>query len=134
MAAGVFRQSLVLTCVIDLGGGTFDVTLMEVFEGTLEIRSNAGESMLGGEDFTDRLVAAVLTTEKTQLEVAEMKQPLRVSRLREECEVAKRKLASEQRAHIRLPESDELARGPALPENRISPNYVGRPLLRIQGR
>ena len=45
--------------VIDLGGGTFDVTVMEIFEGTLEIISTAGESMLGGEDFTDRLVAAV---------------------------------------------------------------------------
>jgi molecular chaperone HscC len=70
------REAEKQLCVIDLGGGTFDVTLMEVFEGTLEIRSTAGESMLGGEDFTDRMVAAVLNTEKTQLEVAEMKQPL----------------------------------------------------------
>lgn len=100
------RETEKQLCVIDLGGGTFDVTLMEVFEGTLEIRSTAGESMLGGEDFTDRLVAAVLNTEKIQLEVAEMKQPLRVSRLRQECEVAKRKLASEEKVHIRLPELD----------------------------
>lgn len=93
-------------CVIDLGGGTFDVTLMEIFEGTLEIRSTAGESMLGGEDFTDRMVAAVLKTEGTQLELAELRQPLRVSRLREECEVAKRKLAAEEKVYIRLPETD----------------------------
>ncbi len=49
--------------VIDLGGGTFDVTLMEIFEGTLEIISTAGESMLGGEDFADRLVSTVLRRE-----------------------------------------------------------------------
>ena len=93
-------------CVIDLGGGTFDVTLMEVFEGTLEIRSTAGESMLGGEDFTDRLVAAVLSAEKMQIELAELKQPLRVARLRAECEAAKRQLAEEESVHVRVPESD----------------------------
>src|SRR5689334_23694219 len=50
--------------VIDLGGGTFDVTLMEVFEGTLEIISTAGENFLGGEDFTDRLIAGLLRSEE----------------------------------------------------------------------
>lgn len=91
-------------CVIDLGGGTFDVTIMEVFEGTLEILSSAGECMLGGEDFTDRIVSAVLTTENTSLELAELKQPLRTSRLRAECEKAKRQLASSDQTTIRLPE------------------------------
>ncbi|KLU02944.1 Chaperone protein DnaK [Rhodopirellula islandica] len=93
-------------CVIDLGGGTFDVTVMEVFEGTLEIRSTAGESMLGGEDFTDRMVSAVLASEDTQLELAELQQPLRVSRLRGECEKAKRLLSQEDTCKIRLPDRD----------------------------
>jgi molecular chaperone HscC len=90
--------------VIDLGGGTFDVTLMEVFEGTLEILATAGESQLGGEDFTDRLVAAVFHQEKLPLEMAEVKFPLRTARLREECDVAKRVLTSEPRARIRIPD------------------------------
>ncbi|MEP3931849.1 Hsp70 family protein, partial [Rhodopirellula bahusiensis] len=93
-------------CVIDLGGGTFDVTVMEVFEGTLEIRATAGESMLGGEDFTDRMVSAVLAGEDTQLELAELQQPLRVSRLRGECEKAKRLLSKEESCKIRLPDQD----------------------------
>lgn len=100
------RESEKQLCVIDLGGGTFDVTVMEIFEGTLEIRATAGESMLGGEDFTDRIVSAVLASEKTQLEVAELKQPLRVSRLRGECETAKRQLATEEVVRVRLPEVD----------------------------
>ncbi len=91
-------------CVIDLGGGTFDVTVMEIFEGTLEIRATAGESQLGGEDFTDRLVSAVLANQKMQLELAELKHPLHVSRLRVECERAKRTLTSKELARIRLPE------------------------------
>ena len=91
--------------VIDLGGGTFDVTLMEIFEGTLEIISTAGESMLGGEDFTDRIVSAVFKQEDLALETAELKQPLRVSRLRQECETAKRELASTGQSTIRVPNS-----------------------------
>lgn len=90
--------------VIDLGGGTFDVTLMEVFEGTLEIISTAGESMLGGEDFTDRIVSTVLQKEGNHLETAELKQPLRVARLRQECESAKRKLALSVESTIRVPD------------------------------
>ena len=89
--------------VIDLGGGTFDVTLMEIFEGTLEIISTAGESFLGGEDFTERLVAWVLNQSGEELELAELKRPLKVSRLRQECEMAKRALLKESEAIIRVP-------------------------------
>ena len=92
--------------VIDLGGGTFDVTVMEVFEGTLEIRASAGESLLGGEDFTDRIVSEVLAAENARLELAELNDPLRVARLRSECEAAKRKLASDEETFIRVPDPD----------------------------
>jgi molecular chaperone HscC len=91
--------------VIDLGGGTFDVTAMDVFEGTLEIISTAGEGMLGGEDFTDRLVAWVLDRRGLNLETAEMRQPLLVARLRRECEMAKRRLSDYSEATIRIPDS-----------------------------
>jgi len=89
--------------VIDLGGGTFDVTLMEIFEGTLEIISTAGESSLGGEDFTDRLVATVLKTMNMQMEVAEMKTPLLVSRLRQECDTVKKRFTTEEEVSVRIP-------------------------------
>ena len=89
--------------VIDLGGGTFDVTLMEIFEGTLEIVATAGESFLGGEDFTDRLMAKVLASIGLQLETAELRQPLMVARLRDQCERAKRTLGSEDTAAILIP-------------------------------
>lgn len=92
--------------VVDLGGGTFDVTLMEVFEGTLEIVSTSGESFLGGEDFTNRLVAVILQKQGLQLEVAELQEPLRVARLRQQCEDAKRKLLDDSEVQVKLPESD----------------------------
>ncbi|OYW11781.1 MAG: molecular chaperone HscC, partial [Planctomycetales bacterium 12-60-4] len=89
--------------VIDLGGGTFDVTLMEISDGTLEIVSTSGESFLGGEDFTDRLVATVLKTIGQQLEIAEVRTPLLVSRLRQECDVAKCRFKDQPEAFVRVP-------------------------------
>jgi len=90
--------------VIDLGGGTFDVTLMDVADGVLEIISTAGESFLGGEDFTDRLVAAVLVSRGRDFEATEHRHPLLVSRLRSECEAAKRRLAEHETAVVRVPD------------------------------
>ena len=97
------RQAEKDLIVIDLGGGTFDVTVMEVFEGTLEIVSTAGETQLGGEDFTARIASWVLSQRQMQLETAELKFPLMVSRLYEQCESAKRMLAMMQESVIRLP-------------------------------
>ena len=92
--------------VVDLGGGTFDVTLMDVFEGALEIVATAGESFLGGEDFTERLVATVLRTQGLQFEVAELQRPLLVARLRQLCEDAKRALTTQEKTAIRLPNDE----------------------------
>ncbi|HBP23270.1 MAG TPA: molecular chaperone HscC, partial [Planctomycetes bacterium] len=89
-----------------LGGGTFDVTLMEIFEGALEITSTAGEGQLGGEDFTDRLTAWSLREQGMNIEIAEMTHPLRVARLRVECELAKRRLSESDSAAIRMPNDE----------------------------
>jgi molecular chaperone HscC len=94
--------------VIDLGGGTFDVTIMEVFDGSLEIVATSGESMLGGEDFTDRLVSHVLQSVGKRLESSEMRHPLLVSRLRQACEQAKIRLASNAVVDIHIPTEDGL--------------------------
>ncbi|HTN76045.1 MAG TPA: Hsp70 family protein, partial [Pirellulaceae bacterium] len=118
------RQAEKKLVVVDLGGGTFDVTVMEVFEGTLEIVSTAGETQLGGEDFTARIVGWVLQQRGRQLETTELKLPLLVSRLREECETAKRALAEQELAHIRLP--DDEGNFPPQPESIP----LTRPLLK----
>ena len=99
------RQAETKMVVIDLGGGTFDVTTMEVFEGTLEITSTCGESMLGGEDFTNRLLGWALAQRGLQFETAELKQPLLVSRLRQECEQAKCRLLVNEEVGIRFPDN-----------------------------
>lgn len=78
--------------VLDLGGGTFDVTLMDVFEGTLEIVACAGRNRLGGEDFTDRLAGHVLRARDLEPEHVEASDPRRYAVLLHRCELAKRAL------------------------------------------
>lgn len=117
--------------VIDLGGGTFDVTVMEVFEGTLEIVSTAGETQLGGEDFTARLVSWALKQQGLQFESTEMKYPMLVSRLTEQCELAKRSLVSNETAEVRIPdEKGEFSdQSPTLTLGRGTLNEIVHPLI-----
>ncbi len=67
--------------VFDLGGGTFDVSILDQFESTLEIRSSAGEIFLGGEDFTRNLAHQILLSKGINFEHAETRTPKLVSRL-----------------------------------------------------
>ena len=57
VAEGAQEQHIL---VVDIGGGTFDVSLLHCFEGLMEVRATAGDSWLGGEDFVDVLVAAFM--------------------------------------------------------------------------
>jgi len=92
--------------VFDLGGGTFDVSVVELFEGTLEVRASAGESVLGGEDFTRTLAARVLETQKLAYERAEVAAPLQVARLIQQSEIAKCRLSKSDAAVVRVPDTE----------------------------
>jgi len=89
--------------VVDLGGGTFDVSVVEMFEGMVEVRASSGDSFLGGEDFTNALAARVLESQGFVFERAEMEHPLMVSRLKYLCEQAKRRLSREESTDVRIP-------------------------------
>src|SRR5262245_8940415 len=79
--------------IFDLGGGTFDVSVVELFEGTLEVKASSGESILGGEDFTRTLAARVLEAQGMAFEHTELAAPNLVARLIQLCEGAKRRLS-----------------------------------------
>ena len=83
--------------VLDLGGGTFDVTVMDVIEGVMEIRSTAGDTRLGGEDFVWVLLDHALG--EGRIERASLT-PNSLGRLQAACEAAKRRLSSEPEAMI----------------------------------
>lgn len=98
--------------VFDLGGGTFDVSIVELFEGTIEVRASSGDSLLGGEDFTGAMAVRILESRGMVFERTELHHPLLVSRLRQQCELAKRRLSSEAAARVRVPnEQGELSEG-----------------------
>jgi molecular chaperone HscC len=89
--------------VFDLGGGTFDVSVVDMFEGTLEVRASSGETFLGGEDFTNTIISRILESRGQLFERTEAEHPRLVSRLRQECEEAKRRLSSRPEASVRIP-------------------------------
>lgn len=90
--------------IIDLGGGTFDVTIMEIFEGSLEITSTAGESFLGGEDFTFRMAAWTLQQAGMNFEMVEFRKPELMARMLKLCEEAKRSFVEKEKVEISIPD------------------------------
>jgi molecular chaperone HscC len=90
--------------IFDLGGGTFDVSIVELFDGALEVRASSGESFLGGEDFTRTLAARVLESQGHPFERAEMESPRLVSRMVQQAEVAKCRLSRQESAALRVPD------------------------------
>ena len=95
-----------IALVFDLGGGTFDVSILDQFESTLEIRSSAGEIFLGGEDFTRNLANQLLVSKGLNFEQAETRTPKLISRLLHECESAKRRLSTGADTVVRFPDND----------------------------
>ncbi len=89
--------------VFDLGGGTFDVSVLEFFDGVMEVHASAGDNVLGGEDFVDALVRQF--AQAHQLDPQGMDRRL-VNRLREQAEQAKRQLNSQPEAVLRLAVND----------------------------
>jgi len=92
--------------ILDLGGGTFDVSIVELFEGVMEVRASSGENFLGGEDFTRAMASKVLARSDLSFERAEFESPRRVSRLLQLCEKAKCRLSREESVVVRMPHAD----------------------------
>lgn len=90
--------------IFDLGGGTFDVSIVDLFEGTLEVRASSGQSFLGGEDFTRTLAARILELQGQSFEKAEMAAPHQVARLIQQSELAKCKLSRQDAVQVRVPD------------------------------
>uniref|UniRef100_UPI00358DDC34 heat shock cognate 71 kDa protein-like n=1 Tax=Myxine glutinosa TaxID=7769 RepID=UPI00358DDC34 len=88
--------------IFDLGGGTFDVSLLVIENGIFEVRSTAGDTHLGGEDFDNRMVTHLMKQFKTRYHKDIGKNRRAVSRLHTACERAKRTLSSSTQASIEI--------------------------------
>ncbi len=104
------KEELIL--VYDLGGGTFDVSLLEIGEGVVEVKATAGDNKLGGDDWDEKVINWMVTEFKNKNGVDLSKDNMAVQRLREAAEKAKIELSSSTSTNINLPYITASAAGP----------------------
>ena len=101
-----------IVLVFDLGGGTFDVSILELGDGVFEVKATSGNNRLGGDDFDQRIVNWMIEEFKKQNGVDLQKDKMAMQRLREAAEKAKHELSSMTTTSINLPFITATAEGP----------------------
>ncbi|WP_282438195.1 molecular chaperone DnaK, partial [Streptomyces sp. Root1310] len=112
LAYGLDKENDQTVLVFDLGGGTFDVSLLEMGEGVIEVKATNGDTHLGGDDWDQRIVDHLVTQLKNGYGVDLSKDKMAVQRLREAAEKAKIELSSSSETNINLPYITASAEGP----------------------
>jgi molecular chaperone DnaK len=103
LAYGLDKQKQGIIAVYDLGGGTFDVSILEIGDGVFEVKSTNGDTFLGGEDFDMRLVSYLADEFQKEQGIDLRKDKLALQRLKEAAEKAKIELSSATQTEINLP-------------------------------
>jgi molecular chaperone DnaK len=103
LAYGLDKQAQSKIAVYDLGGGTFDVSILEIGEGVFEVKSTNGDTFLGGEDFDMRLVGYLADEFQKEQGINLRSDKLALQRLKEAAEKAKIELSSTTQTEINLP-------------------------------
>jgi len=106
--------------VFDLGGGTFDVSLLEVGEGVVEVKATSGDNHLGGDDWDQRIVDWLVKDFKNSYGVDLSKDKMALQRLRETAEKAKIELSSSTESQINLPYITHSEQGPLHLDTKLS--------------
>ncbi len=103
LAYGLDKKETKVIAVYDLGGGTFDVTILEIDDGLFEVKSTNGDTFLGGEDFDMRIVSYLADEFKKENGVDLTKDKMALQRLKEAAEKAKIELSSSSQTEINQP-------------------------------
>jgi molecular chaperone DnaK len=112
LAYGLDKREAGIIAVYDLGGGTFDISILEIGDGVFEVKSTNGDTFLGGEDFDMRLVDYLADEFKKDQGIDLRKDKLALQRLKEAAEKAKIELSSSTQTEINLPFISADASGP----------------------
>ena len=112
LAYGLEKKAQEKIVVFDLGGGTFDVSVLEVADGVFRVISTNGDTHLGGDDFDQTLINHVADQFKKEQGIDLRKDTMALQRLQEACEKAKKELSSAQSTDINLPFITADATGP----------------------
>jgi molecular chaperone DnaK len=103
LAYGLDKKKEEKVAVFDLGGGTYDISVLELAEGVFEVKSTNGDTHLGGDDFDQRVIDWLVTEFKRDQGIDLSKDPMALQRLKEAAEKAKMELSSTQQTDINLP-------------------------------
>ena len=112
LAYGLDKAEDKLIAVYDLGGGTFDISILEIQKGVFEVKSTNGDTLLGGEDFDNTLLDFLVKEFKREQGIDITKDPMALQRLKEAAEKAKIELSSALQTDINLPYLTMDAAGP----------------------
>ena len=104
LAYGLDKQEQTQTILVyDLGGGTFDVSILELGDGVFEVKSTSGNNKLGGDDFDQRIIDYIIKDIKKEYDVDLSDNKMALQRIKEEAEKAKKTLSSSSSVDIQLP-------------------------------
>jgi len=103
LAYGLDKKKDVKIAVYDLGGGTFDISILEIGEGVFEVKSTNGDTHLGGDDFDKRIIDWLVEEFKKEQGIDLSNDPMAMQRLKEAAEKAKIELSSTMETNINLP-------------------------------
>ena len=112
LAYGLEKQDDHYIAVYDLGGGTFDISILELGEGTFQVRSTNGDTFLGGDDFDQRVMNHLVDVFRREQAIDLSQDPQAMQRLKEAAEHAKVELSTTQSTEINLPYITADASGP----------------------
>ncbi|MFH9825013.1 molecular chaperone DnaK [Streptomyces bobili] len=120
LAYGLDKENDQTVLVFDLGGGTFDVSLLEIGEGVVEVKATNGDTHLGGDDWDQRIVDHLAQQFRNNYGIDLSKDKMAVQRLREAAERAKIELSSSSETTINLPYVTASAEGPLHLEEKLT--------------
>ncbi len=103
LAYGLDKKEDEQIAVYDLGGGTFDISILEIGDGVFEVKATNGDTHLGGDDFDQRIIDWITQEYKKQEGIDLKKDPMALQRIKEAAEKAKMELSSTQQTDINLP-------------------------------
>jgi molecular chaperone DnaK len=112
LAYGLEKKGTGIIAVYDLGGGTFDVSVLEIGDGVFEVKSTNGDTFLGGEDFDSRIIDYLADEFKKEQGIDLRRDKLALQRLKEAAEKAKIELSSSMQTEVNLPFITADASGP----------------------
>ena len=130
LAYGLDKKDDEKIAVYDLGGGTFDISILELGEGVFEVKATNGDTHLGGDDFDQRVIDWLLAEFKKDQGIDLSKDQQALQRLKEAAEKAKIELSSTASTEINLPYITADASGPEAPRDDADPGQARGPRRR----